>query len=160
MIFEQLSHRAHLVIDNGRIARRKRWLVIHDDLPQLLAGIEIINHPVSQRRRVSSENWWGGIKGVGAGKIVIEKMRVGIKKKKMGIAIIERVIALVINLLSGPIPGVDDGGVAKRFNCGWGVERLPLEFENKTGRGRSVAIPGILDVETLWTILGKIEIRK
>src|ERR1700752_4029074 len=55
VIFQEPGNGAHLVVHDGGIAGRKRRLVIDDDLPELGAGIEIVDHPVGQGRRIRSE---------------------------------------------------------------------------------------------------------
>src|ERR1700722_7117187 len=85
-------------------------------------------------------------------------MRVGIEEEDVGIAVIEGVVALVIDLDRGAFAGIDLGRVAEGRDSRGRVEGLSLVAEGEAGGRGSVYVPGILDVESLRPILREIEV--
>src|SRR5581483_1069987 len=97
MVFEQLGDRAHLAVHDGRIPGGEGGLVEHHDLPELPAGIQIVDYPLRQRRRIVDESRWRGVESISAGKIVVEQVRIGVEEQEVSAAVVERVIALVVD---------------------------------------------------------------
>ena len=132
--------------------------MINNDLPKLLTGIEIVDNPVAQSIGIGGKDRRRCIKGVGAGKVVIEQMRISIQKKKMCVAVIEGIVALVIYLGLGALTGIDGRRVTEGLDRRWRGICLSLVRQMKPGRSGCVAIPRILDVKSLRAILREVEV--
>jgi hypothetical protein len=158
MVFQQLGDGAHLVVHNGCVAGRESRLMVDNDLPRLLAGIEVMDYPLAESGRICSERGRGRVEGISAGQIVVEEMRIGVEEKNVGIAVVERIVALMIDLQLGPFAGIDQGRIAKRGNRrGRGIG-LALISEGETSGCRSVTVPRVLDVVSLRSVLREIEV--
>src|SRR5262249_47440939 len=105
-----------------------------------------MNHPVAESRRIWRKDRGRRIEGIGAGQVVIKQVWIGIKKEEVSIAVIERVVALVIDLLFGAMPGIDLCRIAERLNRGRRSVGLSLIGEREASSGRRVTIPCILDI--------------
>ena len=118
MVFEKLCNRAHLVIAQRGVSRRECGLVKNDNLPQLIAGIEVANQPVAENRRICRE-WERGrsVIRVGARQLIVKQMGVGIKEDDMCVAVIERIVALLINLTFPTSAGIYVGARAESIDC-------------------------------------------
>src|SRR3984893_10859213 len=130
----------------------------HDDLPGLLAGIQIVDHPLPKRSGITHESRRRRVEGISAGQVVVEEMRICVEKEKMRVAVVERVVALVIDLQACTLAGVNPGRVSKCADSGRRGVRLSLIAESEAGGHRRVDVPCILDVESHRAILRKIEI--
>ena len=99
VVFEELRDRAHLSIEQRRISGGEGRLVEHDHLPELLAGIQIVDHPLSERRRVGDEGRRRGVEGRSARQVVVEQVGIGVQEQEVRVAVIERIVALMVDLL-------------------------------------------------------------
>src|SRR6201998_2432557 len=158
MVLQQFGNRAHLVVDEGCVARSEGWLMVDDDFPRLLAGIEVLHDPLARRSRIGPEGRRRSIESIAAGQIVVEQVRVGIEEEDVGIAVIEGIVALVIDLDRGAFAGVDLSRIAKGSYGRGGVEGLSLVGEGEAGGHGGVYVPVVLDIESLRPILREIEV--
>src|SRR5258708_37108239 len=84
----------------------------YHDLPELGAGIEIIDQPVAQNRGIRGECLWRlGIERRVV-QLPVEEVRVGVQKHEVGAAGVERKIVHVVYQLLDALPGVNRGGSA------------------------------------------------
>src|ERR1700693_5697310 len=105
----------------------------HDDLPALLAGIQIVDHPLPKGSGITHEGRRRRVEGISARQVVVEEVRICVEKEKMRIAVVERVIALVIDLQAFAFAGVDLGRVSECADSGRRIVRLSLVAESEAG---------------------------
>jgi len=160
MVFEQLGDGAHLVVGDGGIAGGEGRLVVDDDLPELFAGIEVVDDPILERGRISGEDRRRSVEGIAAGKIVVKEVRIGVEIEEVRVAIVERVVALMVDLGRDPVARVHLGGIAESLNCGGRSVVLFQVGKRHSRSGGRIAIPGKLNVKTLRSILRKVEVGK
>ena len=78
-----------------------------DDLPRLVTRIEIVKEPIPQNRRIGGEGEGRRLlESCWTGQLVIEQMGIGIQEDDMRVAIVERIVALVIDLALRTLSGV------------------------------------------------------
>jgi len=132
--------------------------VVDNNLPKLSARIEIIRDPVCKRRWVRREGWRRSVESVGAGKVVVEQVRIRIEIEEVCVSIVERIVTLMVDLCRQTRACVNLGGIAKRCDRSRRTVALSLISEREAGGGRCCYIPVVLDIEAGRTILWKIEI--
>src|ERR1700730_6462357 len=89
VVFKQLRDRAHLAVDNRCISRRESGLVENNDLPELLAGIQIVDHPLPERGGISHEGRRRRVESISTRQIVIEEMGICVEEENVRAAVVE-----------------------------------------------------------------------
>src|SRR5215510_6336202 len=91
----------------------------HDDLPDLVAGVQIVDQPILERRRLRRE-WKGDrIARRAVGKQVVEQMWICVEKDEVGVAIVEGIVAHMVDLPFQRLAAIDLGTGAERLYRPW-----------------------------------------
>src|SRR5262249_6211259 len=109
VILEHLRDLTHLIVTQRRITRGVGRLVIDYDLPGLVRSVEIRDEPVAKDLRIGRKRAWGfGIDRCEVDDGIVE-MRIGIEENEMRIAVVEGVVAHVVDLAFCAQPSIDKG---------------------------------------------------
>src|ERR1700751_5015337 len=130
----------------------------HNDLPELLAGVQVVDHPLPESRGVTDECRRRSVESIPAGQVVVEEVRICVEEQKVRIAVVERIVALVIDLQVRSLAGVNLGRVPQRVDRRRLRVRESLIAEREAGGYRSIDVPRVLDVKARRAILREIKI--